>query len=328
MFETQYVTAVPKNFGVNDNPRILIAGRYGMLGKALEKQLRKQGYTNIFGDSSNNVNFLCQEQTMNYFNRIKPQVVFASAGRVGGIKVNSNNQFKFLYENMTISANIIYSSFLYNVEKLIYFGSSCMYPKNCPQPMSEDMLLTDKFEPTNEGYALAKILGNKLCEYLNSSYNLDFVTAIPCNLYGEHDNFSPISGHVIPALIRKFYYSKIKNIRKVKVWGSGLAKREFLYVNDAAKASILIMQKYNDSNPINIGSGTDLTIAALSDKIRDIVGYKGEIFYDWTKDAGMKQKLLNINKIEDLGWKPSISLDSGIKSAYNFFLKNHAGFIK
>jgi len=307
------------------NSRILVTGSDGMVGKSLVKGLKFTAYTNIFTPNSKTLDLRNQVKVDNYFKKSKFDYVFHVAAKVGGILSNINYPAEFLYDNLMIQSNVIECARKYKVKKLLLLGSSCIYPRNCPQPMKEEHLLTGQFEPTNEAYALSKVSGLKLCKYYNEQYSTNFINIIPCNLYGPNDHFNEKSSHVIPALISKFHEAKQKNEFFVTLWGNGKAKREFLYVEDVSEAMIYFMNKYNADKIgdfVNIGYGKDITIKELSNLIKKIVGFKGKIRWDTKKPNGMPKKLLNLQKSRSLGWKPRTSIKEGIDKTYNWFLKN------
>lgn len=316
-------------------PKIFIAGHKGMVGSALLRQLNRQEFEIITRDRKK-LNLLNQQDVQNFFEDEKIDQVYLAAAKVGGIYANSTYPAEFIYENLMIQNNVINSAFLCGVKKLLFLGSSCIYPKNSNQPMSEDDLLGGKLEPTNEPYAIAKIAGIKMCESYNRQYGIshgiDYRSVMPTNLYGPGDYYHQDNSHVIPSLILKFYTAKIKKKTKVVIWGTGKPKREFLFVDDLAKACVCIMsldrKKYSQithstKGHINIGYGEDLTINDLALKIKKIVDYKGRIEYDKTKPDGMTSKLLNSHKINSLGWKPEITLDMGLIKTYSDFLKKN-----
>ena len=312
------------------NSKILIAGSNGMVGSSIVRNLKSKGYNNLLLGSREIVNFTDQNAVNDYFKRENPEYVFVAAAKVGGIKANKEFPVDFLYENLMIQNNIIRSSFESGVTKLLFLGSSCIYPKFSKQPISEDQLLTGTLEPTNESYAIAKIAGIKLCQSYRTQYGFNAISLMPTNLYGPNDNFDLETSHVLPALIRKLHEGK--NIigydlggsyqHPVTLWGDGSAMREFLHVDDLAEACYVCMQNYNDSEHINVGTGEDVTIKELAETISDIVGFQGELNWDASKPNGTPRKVLNVDKIKSLGWKPTIELKSGIKQTYDWYLEN------
>lgn len=305
------------------NAKIYVAGHRGMVGSAIVRKLKELNYTNILTATHQELDLLNQQATFNFFKQHRPDYVFVAAAKVGGILANNTYKAQFLYENIMIAANTIHAAYLSKVKKLMFLGSSCIYPKFAPQPMKEEYLLTGELEPTNEGYAIAKIAGLKLCDTYRYQYGCNYISVMPTNLYGVNDNYHPKNSHVIPALIRRFHEAKIQNIPEVVVWGTGSPKREFLFADDLADACIFLMHHYNDFGWINVGSGEEVTIAELAEIIKDAVGYNGKIVYDTTKPDGTPRKLLDVSKLHSLGWKHKISLKEGIRIAYQDFLKNH-----
>lgn len=304
---------------MNKSDKIYIAGHNGMVGSSILRLLQKQGFTNLIYKTSSELDLRSQSEVDRFFFDHRPNYVFLCAAKVGGIVANSTYKADFLYDNLSITKNIINSSKNYNVKKLLNLGSSCIYPKMCDQPIKEEYLLTGPLEPTNEPYALAKIIGIKLCDTYREQYGCNFISGMPTNLYGPNDNYHPENSHVLPSLIKKFHDAKLNSIDSVECWGDGSPMREFLHVDDLASACLFLMENYNKSGCINIGTGKDISIKDLSNLVCDIVGYKGTIEWDQTKPNGTPRKLLDITKIEDLGWSPSISLKNGIKSTYESF---------
>lgn len=299
--------------------RIYIAGHRGLVGSALERRLRADGYKNVIVKTSSELDLTRQETVEGFFEKERPEYVFLAAAKVGGIMANNSYPAEFIYQNLMIQSCIIHSSYLFGAKKLLFLGSSCIYPKYCPQPMKEEHLLTGVLEPTNEAYAVAKIAGIKMCQSYNRQYGTNFISVMPTNLYGQHDNFDLETSHVLPALIRKFHEAKLKN-HSVVLWGSGSPRREFLHVDDLADACLFLMLHYNDSEIINIGTGTDLTISELAEVVSRIVGYKGDIAWDMTKPDGTFRKLLDVSRLKRLGWSPKISLEEGISMTYDWYL--------
>lgn len=300
--------------------KIYIAGHRGMVGSAVHRKLTREGFTNIVCRTSAELNLTNQVDVANFFEKEKPKYVFLAAAKVGGIGANNTYRAQFIYENLMIQNNIIHNSYLNGVEKLMFFGSSCIYPKLAPQPLQEESLLTGILEPTNEPYAIAKISGIKMCEAYRDQYGCNYVSVMPTNLYGPNDNYHPENAHVLPALIRKFHEGKLANAPFVEVWGSGKPLREFLFVDDLAAAAFLLMQNYNEKMFLNIGSGEDLSIKDLALLIKGIVGFEGELRFNPDKPDGTPRKLMDVSKIKSLGWNPSVSLANGIKMAYQDFL--------
>ena len=315
---------------MNHDSKIYLAGHDGMVGSAIMKELHSKGYKNIITRSLSKLDLRSQEAVENFINQEKPDIVIIAAARVGGIVANDTYRAEFLYDNIMIEANIIHAAHQIGVEKLLFLGSSCIYPKDAPQPLKEEHLLTNVLEPTNEPYAIAKITGIKLCENYYRQYGDNFFSVMPTNLYGPNDNFNLKTSHVLPALIRKFHEAKVQNLPYVTVWGTGKVYREFLYVQDMANACVelLISVEAKDIykqgiTHINIGTGKDLTISDLANMIANIVQYSGEITYDKSKPDGVYKKLLDVTRLHEFGWHEKISLNEGIKTAYNWFLKNY-----
>ena len=306
---------------IEKNSKIYVAGHRGMVGSAIVRRLINEGYKNIICRTSKELDLRNQNEVEEFFKYERPEYVILAAAKVGGIQANIKMPADYLIENLQIQTNVIYSSFKYNVKKLLFLGSSCIYPTNAPQPLKEEYLLTSPLEPTNEGYAIAKIAGLKMCEYYNKQYNKNFISIMPCNLYGINDNFNLENSHVMAALIRKFHEGKVNNLPYVTVFGTGNQYREFMYIDDLAEGAIFLMNNYSEEGFINIGTGTDITIKELSYKIKEIVGYEGEILFDTSKPDGMNRKLLDISKINKLGWKSNTLLDDGIKKTYDYYLK-------
>jgi len=309
---------------MNKNIKIYIAGHNGLVGSAIVRRLRKAGYNNLIYRAHKELDLINQKEVDNFFYRERPEWVFLGAAKVGGIMANIKNPSEFLYENLMIGCNVLESAHRYNVKKLLFLGSSCIFPRECSQPMKEECLLDGKLEPTNEGYALAKIAGIKLCEYYNKQYNNNFISLVPSNVYGIGDNFDLNNSHVMAALIRKFHEVKVNKLPFMKVWGTGKAKREFLFVDDLADACLYFMEEYNAKELpsfINIGTGEDITIKKLAELIKDIEGYKGEIIWDTSKPDGMPRKVVDVTISYKLGWQAKTSLGEGIKRTYIWFLK-------
>jgi GDP-L-fucose synthase len=304
------------------NSKIYIAGHKGLVGSSILRKLRELGYTNLIYRTREELNLLNQQKVLEFFEKEKPEFVFLAAAKVGGIIANSTYPADFIYQNTQISFNILHASHRFGVKKLLNLGSSCIYPRDSLQPMKEEYLLTGELEKTNEAYALAKISAIKYCQSLNSQYGTDFISAMPTNLYGPFDNFNLENSHVLPAMIRKFYEAKMDNNPFVELWGTGLVKREFLYVEDLSDALIYLMDAEKVPNLINIGSGEDISIVELAELIKEIVGYEGEINWDKTKPDGTPRKLLDVSLIQSLGWKHRTKLAEGIKKTYHWYLEN------
>ena len=316
---------------MNLNDKIYIAGHNGLVGSAIFRLLQKQGFNNILTRSRDELNLTNQKQVNNFFKKEKPDYVILAAAKVGGIHANNTYPADFIYQNLMIETNVINSAYENKVKRLLFLGSTCIYPKNVEQPMNEDALLTNVPEPTNEPYAIAKIAGIKLCESYNRQHGTDFRSVMPTNLYGINDNFHHENSHVIPGLMRRFHDAKINNDHEVKVWGSGNAMREFLYVDDMAEASIFILKldlKTYQANTqpmlshINVGTGKDITIRELSEIMKDVVGYNGKLSFDITKPDGSPRKLIDVSRLSNMGWKYSTNLREGLKITYEWFLKN------
>lgn len=304
---------------MDKDAKIYVAGHSGMVGSAIVRKLTSLGYSNLVLRSSKELDLRRQDKVEAFFSNEKPEYVFLAAAKVGGIMANSTYPADFMYDNMTIEMNVIHSAWQHGVKKLLFLGSSCIYPKLAPQPMREDCLLTSSLEPTNEAYALAKIAGLKYCEYLNKQYGTDFISAMPTNLYGPNDNYHPQNSHVLPAFIRRFHEAKVSKATSVTIWGTGTPLREFLYVDDLADACVFLMNNYSGNETVNIGTGKDLSIKGLAYLVRDVVGYEGEIVFDPSKPDGTPRKLLNVSKLESLGWLYSTELKDGICLAYEDF---------
>lgn len=302
--------------------KIYVAGHRGMVGSAIVKELRDRGYPNLILRTSNELDLRDQQAVQHFFTTEKPEYVFLAAAKVGGILANNTYRADFLYENLMIESNIIHQSYVHNVKKLLFLGSSCIYPKMAPQPLKEEYLLSGYLEPTNEPYAIAKIAGIKLCENYRSQYGCDFISAMPTNLYGPNDNYDLNSSHVIPALLRKFHEAKIKNSPEVTVWGSGKPLREFLHVNDLANACLFLMLNYSGHQFVNIGTGEDLSIKDLAHLIKKITAFEGLISFDTAKPDGTPRKLMDVSRLTSLGWKYTIGLEKGLEKVYaDEFLK-------
>ncbi len=302
--------------------KIYVAGHRGMVGSAIVRKLKEKGFQNIITYTSTELDLRNQLKVAEFFDSEKPTHVFLSAAKVGGIVANSTYRAEFLYENLMIQNNVIHNAYVNSVQKLMFLGSSCIYPKLAPQPLKEEYLLTGLLEDTNEAYAIAKIAGIKMCEAYRHQYGCNFVSVMPTNLYGYNDNYHPQNSHVLPALIRKFHEATFSDYPEVIIWGSGNPKREFLFADDLAEACYFLMQSYNDSELINIGTGVDLSIKELAFLVKKVVGYKGNIVFDTTKPDGTPRKLMDVTKLHTLGWKHTTSLENGIHLAYEDFKKN------
>jgi len=306
---------------MNLDSKIYIAGHRGMVGSAIFRALKAKGFQNIVFRTSGELDLRNQQAVADFFSSEKPEYVFLAAASVGGILANSTYRADFIYDNLMIESNIIHSAWVNKVSKLMFLGSSCIYPKLAPQPLKESYLLTGELEPSNESYAIAKIAGIKLCEGYRDQYGCNFISVMPTNLYGYGDNYDLKSSHVLPALIRKFHEAKINNQPFVEVWGTGKPKREFLFADDLADACLFLMNTYNEKELVNVGTGKDLSIGELANEISLIIGFEGQISWDSSKPDGTPRKLLDVSKLRSLGWEASISLQDGIKIAYADFLK-------
>ncbi len=302
--------------------KIYVAGHNGMVGSALVRKLREKGFDNIVYRSSKELDLRDAAAVAGYFAEEKPEFVFLAAAKVGGILANDTYRADFLYDNLMIESNVIFQAYKNNVTKLLFLGSSCIYPKFASQPIKEESLLSGKLESTNEPYAIAKIAGIKLCEAFRDQYNCNFISVMPSNLYGRGDNYHPENAHVLPALIRRFHEAKESNKANVVIWGTGKPKREFLFADDLADACIFLMNCYNEKELINIGYGEDISIKDLALLVKNITGYRGAITFDETKPDGTPRKIIDSSKLNDLGWKPSVTLEKGIEIAYQDFLQN------
>jgi GDP-L-fucose synthase len=311
---------------VNKNTKIYVAGHKGMVGSSLFRELSSKGYYNLIGKTSKELDLRNQKSVNNFFEKEKPEIVINAAAKVGGILANNNYPYEFIMENMQIQNNLIDGAFKSGIEKFIFLGSSCIYPKFAPQPLKEDYLLTDSLEPTNECYALAKITGIKACESIQKQFGKDYVSLMPTNLYGYHDNFDLTSSHVIPAMIRKFHEAKVDNHNTVTLWGSGAAKREFLFVDDLATAVVHALENKLPDHLYNVGTGTDVTIKTLAKIVQKIIGHKGNIIWDSSKPDGTPRKLMNVSKMLAVGWSYKTELQEGLKKTYDWFLNNPHNF--
>ncbi|HEY0245893.1 MAG TPA: GDP-L-fucose synthase [Mucilaginibacter sp.] len=303
--------------------KIYIAGHRGMVGSAIHRKLTKEGYTNIITRVSDELDLRNQQQVTDFFAAEKPDYVFLAAAKVGGIVANNTYRADFLYDNLQIQNNMIHNSYLNNVKKLMFLGSSCIYPKMAPQPLKEEYLLTGLLEPTNEPYAIAKIAGIKMCDAYRAQYGCNYISVMPTNLYGYNDNYHPQNSHVLPALIRRFHEAKASNALSVTIWGTGSPLREFLFADDLAEACFYLMQNYNQAGFINIGTGVDLSIKDLAILVGKIIGYEGDILFDTSKPDGTPRKLMDVSKLHNMDWKHKIDLEEGIHLAYQDFLNRY-----
>ncbi len=301
---------------MNKEVKIFIAGHRGMVGSAINRQLTALGYANIITRTSVELDLRIQERVNEFFEAERPEYVFLAAAKVGGILANNTYRADFIYENIMIQSNIIHSAYATGVKKLMFLGSSCIYPKLAPQPLKEEYLLTGLLEPTNEPYAIAKIAGIKMCDAYRSQYGCDFISVMPTNLYGPNDNYDLQNAHVLPSLVRKFHEAKINNAPEVSIWGTGSPKREFLHADDLADACVYLMNTYSDEGLVNIGTGEDISISDLALMIKEVVGYQGTIVYDRSKPDGTPRKLMDVSKLTSLGWKFTISLRKGLEMVY------------
>jgi GDP-L-fucose synthase len=305
--------------------KIYVAGHRGMVGSALVRKLKKEGYHNLVLSSSMDLDLRNQQAVADFFEQEKPTYVFLAAAKVGGIQANNVYRAEFLYDNLMIESNVIHQAWKSGVRKLLFLGSSCIYPKLAPQPLKEEYLLTGLLESTNEPYAIAKIAGIKLCEAYRTQYGCNFISAMPTNLYGPNDNYDLNNSHVLPALLRKFHEAKASGTGDVQIWGTGTPRREFLHVDDLADACYFLMQQYNEPGFINIGIGADIPIRELADMISEVVGYKGKLVFDASKPDGTPRKLMDVSKLKALGWKANIPLNEGIRQVYQDYMKALAG---
>ncbi|KIP20463.1 GDP-L-fucose synthase [Anoxybacillus ayderensis] len=309
---------------MNKDAKIYVAGHRGLVGSAILRKLQADGYTNLVYKTSQELDLRDRNQVDRFFEEEKPEYVFLAAAKVGGIVANNEYPADFIRDNLMIQTNVIDAAYRNGVKKLLFLGSTCIYPKFAPQPLKEEYLLTGELEPTNEPYAIAKIAGIKMCQSYNRQYGTKYISVMPTNLYGPNDNFDLHTSHVLPALIRKFHEAKENNAPYVEVWGTGTPRREFLYSDDLADACVFLMNNYEGNEIVNVGVGEDISIKELAEKIKNIVGYKGEIKFDTTKPDGTPRKLVDVSKINALGWKASISLEEGLQKAYQWFLDNVA----
>jgi len=305
---------------MNKTDKIYIAGHRGMVGSAIYRKLQKEGFTNFVTRTSSTLDLRNQQAVADFFEQEKPDYVFLAAAKVGGIVANNTYRAEFLYDNLQIQNNIIHHSYLNGVKKLMFLGSSCIYPKLAPQPLKEEYLLTGLLEPTNEPYAIAKIAGIKMCDAYRDQYGCNYISVMPTNLYGYNDNYHPKNSHVLPALIRRFHEAKEQNLPVVTIWGTGSPLREFLFADDLAEACYFLMQNYNEAGFVNIGTGEDLSIKELALLVKKIIGYEGNVDFDTTKPDGTPRKLMDVSKLHNIGWKHHTTLEEGIELAYRDFL--------
>lgn len=303
--------------------KIYVAGSRGLVGSAIVRKLQENGYHNLILKTSKELDLRRQVEVEDFFASQRPDYVFLAAAKVGGINANNTYRAEFIYENLMIESNIIHSAYLSKVKKLLFLGSSCIYPKLCPQPMKEEYLLTGFLEPTNEPYAIAKIAGIKLCENYSRQYGVNFISAMPTNLYGIYDNFNLANSHVLPALMRKTHEAKLAHAESVEIWGTGVALREFLYVDDLAEALLFLMKNYNEIEFVNVGTGEEVSIKELAQLIQAVVGYQGELKFDTSKPDGTLRKLLDTSRINAAGWQSTTSLKEGLELTYQWFLENY-----
>lgn len=307
---------------IEKNAKIYVAGHRGMVGSAIVRALERQEYTNIIVRTHKELDLCRQQDVEDFFETEKPDYVILAAAKVGGIIANSQALADFMYDNMILEMNVIHSAWKNGCKKLLFLGSSCIYPRMAPQPMPESCLLTSELEKTNEAYALAKISGLKYCEYLNKQYGTDYISAMPTNLYGPNDNYHPTHSHVLPALIRRFHEAKVNGLKEVTCWGTGTPLREFLYVDDLADACLFLMDNYSGDETVNVGTGKELTIKELTELTAKVIGFEGEIKWDTEKPDGTPRKMLDVSKLKNLGWKYKVELEDGIRMAYEDFLTN------
>lgn len=308
--------------------RIMVVGARGMVGSAIVRQLLSDGFTNIIEVGRKECDLLSQAEVTNFFAETKPEYVFLAAAKVGGIIANSTYPAEFLYENMMIQNNVIHNAYVQNVKKLLFLGSTCIYPKHAPQPISEDSLLTSSLEPTNEAYALAKISGVKMCEFYSKQYGVNYISAMPTNLYGYGDNFHPENSHVIPGLMMRFHEAVKNRSDSVTCWGTGTPRREFLFIDDLAEALVFLMENFNEPSFVNAGTGEDVTIKELTELIAEVTGFKGEILWDKDRPDGTPRKVTDMSKLHGMGWKHKTSLKDGLQKTYEWFLENESSIRK
>jgi len=307
---------------IDKHARIFIAGHRGLVGSAIKRRLETEGFSNLQTATREQLDLRDQAAVSYWFRANRPEYVFLVAGTVGGIHANSTYPAQFIYDNMMIHATVVHSSHVFGVKKLLYLGSSCIYPRECPQPIKEEYLLTGLLEPTNEPYAIAKIAGIKLCQAYRKQYGCDFISAMPTNLYGPNDNFDLANSHVVPALIRKFHEARVKGEREVSIWGTGAARREFLHVDDLASACLFLMQRYDRIEHVNVGTGEDLTIGELAEMLKDVIYPEARIVFDTRKPDGSPRKLLDVSRLQALGWRHRIGLREGLEGTYAWFCEH------
>ena len=309
--------------GINQESKIYVAGHRGLVGSAIVRRLQAGGYNNILTKTHKELDLEDQQQTKAFFEQEKPDYVFVAAAKVGGIHANNTYRAEFIYRNLMIECNLINAAYLAGVQRLLFLGSSCIYPRDCPQPIKEEYLLTGPLEPTNEPYAIAKIAGIKLCDAYNSQYGTNYLSAMPTNLYGPYDNFDLNNSHVLPALMRKAHEAKLSNGQNLPVWGSGKPKREFLYVDDMADACVFLMEKGISEGLYNVGTGTDVEIGELARMVKNTVGFEGELVFDSSKPDGTPRKLMDVSRMAALGWQAKTSLEEGLAKTYQWYLENN-----
>lgn len=307
---------------MDKNAKIFVAGHKGLVGSAVVRRLEKEGFTNLVLRTRDELDLTNQQAVRDFFEAEKPEYVVDSAAKVGGIKANMTYPTEFLYVNLQIQNNLIWSAKETGVKKFLFLGSSCIYPRDCPQPMNEDSFMTGRPEPTNEAYAYAKISGMKFCEYIYDQYKMDFISCMPTNIYGEHDNFDPETSHVIPSLLRRIHEAKVEGTPEVVIWGTGVSRREFLHVDDLADAVVWLLENYDDKQFLNVGTGEDISIKELAEMIQKLVGYEGKLVFDATKPDGMPKKLLDVKRLHDAGWHHKIDFETGLKATYEWYLAN------
>ena len=308
---------------MKSNSRIYVAGHRGLVGSAIIRSLKQRGFENLITRTHAELELMDAVAVKDFFEQAKPEYVFLAAAKVGGIHANSTYPADFMRENLIVQTNVIHESWRQGVVKLLFLGSSCIYPKLCPQPIKEEYLLSGELEKTNDAYALAKIAGIKTCQSYNQQHGTHFISAMPTNLYGVNDNFHPENSHVLPALIRRFHEAKLANVESISIWGTGTSRREFLHSSDLADAVLFLMENYDDSEIVNVGCGKDQTIKELAETIQEVVGYTGYLKFDSTRPDGTPQKILDISKINSLGWKPTISLREGLKQVYHWYTEQY-----
>ena len=310
---------------MKSDSKVFVAGHAGLVGSAIKRKLESENYNNIYWVRRKNCDLRNRIQVDQYFSQSKPEYVFVASAKVGGIHANSTYPAEFIYDNLMIQCNIIDAAYKHGVKKLVFLGSSCIYPKNPKIPITEDQLLSSYLEPTNDAYAIAKIAGLRMCRAYREQYGFNAISLMPTNLYGPGDNFHPENSHVMPGLMRRFHEAKVSNTPSVVCWGHGLVKREFLHVDDLADACYTCMQKYEEDEHINVGTGVDVTIKELAETVSDVVGYEGKIEWDTSKPSGTPRKVMNVDKMKALGWEPKHSLREGIESTYKWYLENVSG---